>query len=163
MFRCKHVLNTVPPINLYMRFIKLSSMAEYYTQDLKEVFSELKTSEKGLSQAEAEERLKEYGPNAIVEDKKIHPFLIFLDQFKSPIVWILIAAMLVSLFVKEYADFAVIAAIVVINAVLGFFQEYKAEEAIAALKKMISKKSEKGGTFRGMTDYLRPLKIVQFC
>ena len=116
-------------------------MDAYYQKTEKEVFEELNTSEKGLSQAEAEHRLQEYGPNAIEEAAKIHPLQILARQFKSPLVWILIVAMIISLVVKEYTDFYVILAIVILNAILGFIQEYKAEEAIAALKKMISLKA----------------------
>lgn len=116
-------------------------MDGYYQKSEKEVFEELQTSEKGLSQAEAETRLAKYGPNTIVEADKIHPLQIFARQFKSPLVWILIAAMIISFVVKEYTDFYVILAIVILNAILGFFQEYKAEEAIAALKKLISLKA----------------------
>ena len=116
-------------------------MADYYTKTLRETFDALKTSENGLSQQEAEERLKIHGLNVIAEERGVNPILLFLGQFKSPIVWILLAAMLISLFLKEYTDFSVIAAIVVLNSVLGFFQEYKAEKAIAALKKLISLKA----------------------
>ena len=116
-------------------------MGTFYQKTEKEVFQELQTSEKGLSQSEAEERIKKYGPNAIEGAAKIHPLQILADQFKSPLVWILIIAMLISVFMKEYTDFYVILAIVILNAVLGFIQEYKAEEAIAALQKMISLKA----------------------
>lgn len=116
-------------------------MAEYYQMPVKEVFSKFETSEKGLSSQEASRRLEVYGRNKITEEKGIHPFLIFLEQFKSPMVWVLLAAMVISLVVKEYIDFYVIAAIVVINAILGFYQEYRAERAIEALKKMTSLKA----------------------
>jgi len=116
-------------------------MTDYYLKPEKEVFQELQTSEKGLSQSEAEERLEKHGPNKIEEADKIHPLQILARQFKSPLVWILIAAMIISFFVKEYTDFYVILAIVILNAVLGFIQEYRAETAIAALKKMISQKA----------------------
>ncbi len=116
-------------------------MAEYYLLPEKEVLAELKASEKGLSGAEAAERLKIYGPNQIREVKQVHPFFIFLGQFKSPIVWILLAAMIISLVIKEYIDFYVIGAIVILNSILGFVQEYRAERAIEALKKLISLKA----------------------
>lgn len=116
-------------------------MAEYYLLPEKEVLAELKASEKGLSSAEAAERLKIYGPNQIREVKHAHPFFIFIGQFKSPIVWILLAAMIISLVVKEYIDFYVIGAIVILNSILGFVQEYRAERAIEALKKLISLKA----------------------
>jgi len=116
-------------------------MVDYYTKTIKEVCSELNTSDRGLSDAEAESRLQKYGKNQISDEAKIHPLKILFEQFSSPIVWILLAAMAISFFLKEMTDFYVIAAIVVLNAALGFFQEYKAETAIAALKKMISLKA----------------------
>ncbi|MEM3154500.1 MAG: calcium-translocating P-type ATPase, SERCA-type [Candidatus Woesearchaeota archaeon] len=116
-------------------------MVEYYLLPEKEVLAELKASEKGLSGMDAAERLKVYGPNQIREAERVHPFVIFLSQFKSPMVWILLAAMVISLVVREYVDFYVIGAIVVLNAILGFVQEYRAERAIEALKKMISLKA----------------------
>ncbi len=116
-------------------------MVEYYLLSEKEVLSQLKSSERGLSSVEAEERLKVYGANKIREVERIHPFWIFLGQFKSPIIWILLAAMLISLLVQEFIDFYVIGAIVVLNSILGFVQEYRAERAIEALKKLISLKA----------------------
>ncbi len=111
---------------------------EFYQKELKQVLQELKTTKQGLSQNEAEQRLKIHGLNEIKEKRKIQPFLILLSQFASPIVWILIAAMGVSFFLKEMIDFYVIGAIVILNAILGFVQEYKAESAIAKLMKMLS-------------------------
>ncbi|VVB80970.1 Copper-exporting P-type ATPase B [uncultured archaeon] len=116
-------------------------MVEYYLLSEKEVLEELKASDKGLSSEEAASRLKIYGPNKIREAPHTGPILIFLSQFKSPIVWILLAAMLISLFVKEYVDFSVIGVIVILNSILGFVQEYRAGCAIDALKKMISLKA----------------------
>ncbi|MBW2973755.1 calcium-translocating P-type ATPase, SERCA-type [Candidatus Woesearchaeota archaeon] len=116
-------------------------MGTYYLKPEKEVFAELYTSEKGLSQAEAETRLKKFGPNTIEEAARIHPLQIFASQFKSPLVWILLLAMVVSIVLKEFTDVYIIAAIVLLNAILGFIQEFKAEEAIAALQKLISLKA----------------------
>ncbi len=128
-------------VNYIYALVLLFFVAEYYLLPEKEVLAELKTSVKGLSSQEAAERLKVYGPNHIHEEEHPHVFWIFLSQFKSPIVWILLAAMLISLFVKEYVDFYVIGAIVILNSILGFMQEYRAERAIEALKKMISLKA----------------------
>src|SRR3989338_6110625 len=114
---------------------------EYYLCSQKEVFERLKASDKGLSSAEAVERLKIYCPNNLKEGVRVSPLVIFLSQFASPLVWILFGAMAISLFVGEFVDFYVIGAIVVINAILGFVQEYRAERAIEALKKMISLKA----------------------
>ncbi|RLE45497.1 ATPase, partial [Candidatus Woesearchaeota archaeon] len=114
---------------------------DYHAVDIKEVLTELKTTENGLSEAEARKRLEEYGPNKIVGEQKSAPLKIFLAQFKSSIVWILIAAMIISGIADEWTDFWVISVIVVLNAIMGFAQEYKAEKAIEALKKIMSPKA----------------------
>ncbi len=128
-------------LTIYMSFRLKTFMAEYYQLSEKEILANLKSSVSGLSSSDASERLNVYGLNKIHEEKGVHPFVIFLEQFKSPMVWILLVAMAISLVVKEFIDFYVIGAIVVLNAVLGFFQEYRAERAIDALKKMTSLKA----------------------
>jgi Ca2+-transporting ATPase len=91
----------------------------------------------GITQREAERRLEEYGRNEIEKEKKRSRLLIFLSQFKSFLILILIAAAIVSVFVtKEMTDAIVILLIVIFSGVLGYVQEYRAEEAIRALKKM---------------------------
>ena len=112
-----------------------------HNKTTEQVFKELKTAGKGLSQAEAEERLKQYGLNEIKEGKKISPFEILIAQFKSIVVWILIVATIISAFLKEYVDALVILIILVLIAVLGFMQEYRAEKSIEALKKLASLKA----------------------
>ncbi|MBW2980956.1 calcium-translocating P-type ATPase, SERCA-type [Candidatus Woesearchaeota archaeon] len=116
-------------------------MMLYYDEEIKEVFKELNTSEKGISSSEAEKRLEKYGLNELKEGKKISPLRIFLQQFASPIVWVLIGAFIISLVIKEEADAVIIGFIVVVNAIVGFIQEYKADKAIEALKKMASLKA----------------------
>lgn len=91
----------------------------------------------GLTSKEAANRLEQYGPNILIGGHKIFPLQIFLSQFKSFLVAILIAAVFLSYLVGEVLDAAVIMAILVLNAGFGFFQEYRAENAIAALKKMV--------------------------
>ena len=90
----------------------------------------------GLSEREAEERLARYGPNEIRRERGISPVRIFLSQFNSFIVYILIAAVFISIILHETIDAAVIIVILIVNAVLGFFQEYRAEKAIESLKRM---------------------------
>ncbi len=115
---------------------------EYYDVPSKEVLHELATDAvRGLSQQEADERFKKFGPNAIEEKEKLTALKIFLQQFASPLVWILLGAMVISLVLKEMTDFYVIAVVVVLNSILGFVQDYRAEEAIAALKKAMSLKA----------------------
>lgn len=113
----------------------------YQDKTLKEVYSDLETSEKGLSSDEANERINKYGLNELTEKKKISPWKIFFSQFGSPIVWILILAVIISIVAGEYVDALIIFIILKVNAILGFVQEYKAEKAIDALKKIASLKA----------------------
>ncbi|MEM3466265.1 MAG: HAD-IC family P-type ATPase, partial [Candidatus Jordarchaeales archaeon] len=103
---------------------------------IEEVLEKLGSSRSGLSQSEAEARLKVYGFNEIKEVAKRHPVFLFLDQFKSVLIFILIIAALISFALGDLADTGVIAFILLMNAVLGFYQEYKAEQAVESLKKM---------------------------
>ena len=95
----------------------------------------------GLSLEEAEGRLQKYGPNQLKEKKGISPIKIFIDQFKDFIVWVLVGAALVSGFLQEWVDAFAIIAIVILNSILGFIQEYRAEKSLAALKKLSSPNS----------------------
>jgi Ca2+-transporting ATPase len=92
----------------------------------------------GLSIDEANTRLAQYGPNSLKEAKTTGPLEIFMDQFKDFIVWVLVGAAAVSGFLGEWIDAAAIVAIVILNAILGFIQEYRAEKSLAALKKLSS-------------------------
>jgi P-type Ca2+ transporter type 2C len=102
----------------------------------------VKAEPAGLSAAEAERRLREYGPNALREAEPVRPLAILFGQFRSLVVWILIAAGVVSGLFGEWVDSAAILAIVVLNAVIGFYQEYSAEKAIAALKRMTAPRAK---------------------
>ena len=108
----------------------------WHRQSTEEVLARLASSSDGLSSREAALRLAANGPNALTERKRIGPLQIFCDQFKSLIIWILIAAGAISGLLGELVDAAAIFAIVVLNAIIGFVQEFRAEKSIAALKKM---------------------------
>ncbi len=101
----------------------------------------LKSSERGLSKLDASHRLSKFGPNMISEKKRISAWEIFTSQFKSFLILIMVAAVIISAFVGEMLDAMVILAIIVMNAVFGFVQEYKAEKSIEALKKMSALKA----------------------
>lgn len=90
----------------------------------------------GLTDEATKKRLEQYGPNELVEKDAIGSWRILLNQFAELMVIILIIAAVVSLFLGEYVDTVVIMAIVLINAAIGYSQEYRAEQAMAALKKM---------------------------
>jgi Ca2+-transporting ATPase len=122
----------------------------WYNNDVEQVLKQLDTTADGLSQEEAEVRLEKYGPNELVETGRINPLKMFLQQFMDPMVMILMIAILISLFTSifgtqheesGYIDAIVISAIVVFNAVFGFVQEYKSEQALEALKQMAAPKA----------------------
>jgi len=101
-----------------------------------EALAELKSSAQGLANNEALSRLERYGPNELVEKKKRTLLRMFLDQFTDFMILVLIAAAIVSGIIGEPTDAVAIMVIVLLNAALGFSQEYRAEKAMAALKKM---------------------------
>ena len=108
------------------------------TEDLKslpmpDVEKKLGFSPDGLSQAEAQKRLAQYGPNEI-EEKKTNPFLKFLSYFWGPIPWMIEVAVILSGVVGHWPDFFIILVLLVANAVVGFWEEREAGNAIAALK-----------------------------
>ncbi len=90
----------------------------------------------GLTDTEAQSRLSVYGPNEIEETKKISPWKLLLSQFKETLMLILIASAVISILIGEAIDSAVILAIVIASAGLGFYQEYRAEQSLALLKKL---------------------------
>ncbi len=114
-------------------------MRQPWHESSDELAQSLKThAGNGLSAAEAEARLAQYGPNQLREKRGRSPLTIFLDQFRNFMVWVLVGAAVVSGFMGEWVDTLAIVAIVVLNAVLGFVQEFRAEKSLAALKKLSS-------------------------
>lgn len=110
-----------------------------------EVLEALKTSRSGLSSEEARRRLLECGPNKLISKGGVGPLKIFLNQFKDIFVLMLIAAVLISVSmalvkpeetIEDYVDALTIGAIVVLNAIIGFIQEYRSEKAIEAMRKL---------------------------
>jgi len=111
----------------------------WYNMEKDEILKELQVDQnKGLTNKEAKRRLELVGYNQIQEQKTISPIMMFLNQFKDFMIIVLFAATLVSFFLNEYADAITIMAIVIINAILGFAQEYRAEKSMEALKKLIA-------------------------
>ena len=97
--------------------------------------------EKGLNQESVEARRQKFGPNKLPEEKPLSKLMIFLSQFKSPLVYILVFAGVVTLFLGEYTDSIVIFAAVGVNTIIGYFQENKASEALSELKKILKVKA----------------------
>jgi Ca2+-transporting ATPase len=114
---------------------------KWYQLDVKEVLRTLQTSEEGLSENEVKDRLEKYGPNKLPEEKGLSRLKIFLHQFTSPLIYILMVAAIVTAFLGEYIDTGVIVAILMLNAVIGYIQEYKAESSMKALKSMVVSKA----------------------
>ncbi len=112
-------------------------MENWHILEIPEIFDKLRTGpEQGLSEAEAGRRLEQYGPNELIDKGLKSPWKILWEQLTGIMVLILIVSAVISLALHETIDAVAILVIVVLNAVLGFTQEYRAEQAMAALKKM---------------------------
>jgi len=115
-------------------------MVLWHTGAVEQVLKTLKTNPKtGISEKEAGERIDQYGYNQLEAKKGRTPFKIFISQFNDFMIWILIAAAFISgIIIREITDAIVILIILVINSVLGFVQEFRAEKALQALKELAS-------------------------
>ncbi|ARN79905.1 HAD-IC family P-type ATPase [Methylocystis bryophila] len=113
-----------------------SNDAPWHCLSTTESLQRLASSSHGLTRSQADEALARHGPNTITVSEAFSPWTIFLSQFKSALIWILVAASIVSGALGESEDSIAILAIVVLNALVGFYQEYSAEKSIAALKQM---------------------------
>lgn len=122
---------------LHRRKPKDMSDKKYYQMSAEEVFADLGTSDKGLSTEEAQKRLGESGPNELAAEISMPRWLIFLSQFKDLLVIVLIVAAAVSFVIGSYRDGAVMVVIVMINAIIGFVQEYKVSRILDSLKNLI--------------------------
>ncbi|WP_340122286.1 cation-transporting P-type ATPase [Methylobacter svalbardensis] len=112
-------------------------MNAWHNLSIAEAASLLDTDvEQGLSGNEAKQRLARYGPNKLRKGKRFSALVIFVSQFRSLVIWVLIGAAAVSAALGETADGIAIIAIVILNAVIGFIQEYRAEKAAAALARL---------------------------
>ncbi len=111
----------------------------WHSMKVEEVLKELGTDlHKGLTNDEAKKRLERYGYNELKKEEKVSPFTIFINQFKNILIIILLVAIGLSALIGEVVDALVIGVIVIFCTVLGFIQEYRAERALEALKKMLS-------------------------
>ena len=110
----------------------LDTENEWHVLSPDDVLQQLGSNRDGLSQTEAESRLKEHGPNELERGKKAPRIMVFLRQFLSPLIYILIVAAIISLAVGKYIDASVIFGVLVLNAIIGFVQETRAESAMEA-------------------------------
>lgn len=112
--------------------------AEWWTLSAEDVLGRLETSDKGLTQVQVNERLQVYGRNELAEAEGNRLLVVFINQFKSPLIYILMVAVLLTIIFEEYIDAAIIAAALGLNAVVGTYQEYRAERSIEALRRVAS-------------------------
>src|SRR3989338_7222014 len=108
----------------------------HFDQEIKDVLKELRTSKEGLTSGEVILRQKEYGFNDVKKEKKFAVIKILINQLKNVFLLLLIAAGLLSLFLGENLEAGAIFSIVVLNIILGFFQEYRAEKEMRSLEKL---------------------------
>ena len=133
-----------------MEFKKISSQ-EAENKSIEEVYHIFESRSEGLSGSEVQERLKTYGPNAL-EEKKGSPLLKFLGYFWGPIPWMIEIAAILSFAVRHWADFIIIMVLLLFNAVIGFWEEHQASNALEALKEQLALKARvrRDGTWQGI-------------
>jgi len=130
-----------------------------------EVIRQLSSSKTGLTEIEARKRFVKYGKNEIKEIYTLNPIKIFLKQFQSFIIYILLAAIIVSIIIQHFIDASVILAIVLLNTSIGFIQQYKAEKSIIELRKLFIPQTKvfRDGKLKIISSqYLVPGDVVEF-
>src|SRR5512143_3308556 len=118
-----------------------AALESYWTLTANQLLSALHTTLNGLQHTDAENRIKQYGPNTLKAQRQTTAFALLLSQFKSPLVLILIFASIVSAFVGEWTDAIIILAVVLGSTMLGFVQEYRASNAVEKLRSQVTIKS----------------------
>jgi len=114
----------------------------WHTLDLEETFTALDSGPEGLKTDEAARRLAEFGPNEIESGHKVSKLAILWAQIKNPLVFVLLVAAAISLLAGKTADAIVIGVVIIVNSLIGFFQEYRAEEALESLKAQAAPEAE---------------------
>ncbi len=135
----------------------------FYLLSPRETLNDIKSDESGLSESEAKSRLDDYGFNEITEKESSRPIYIFLKQFDSVLIYILIVAAVIGWFYGKTIDVYVILFVILINSIVGFIQEYRAEKAIQSLKKIIvptAKVYRSGVMFKIDAKYLVPGDVI---
>jgi calcium-translocating P-type ATPase len=125
----------------------------YHTQTIPSIFEQLDTSQKGLSDKSVAARIERYGPNTLPESERRSLLGIIIDQFKSPIIYILLIAALVSFAIKEFSDAYFILGVLFINTLIGTYQEYSAAQKASSLKQIVKTYSHviRNGTTKRIT------------
>ncbi len=113
----------------------------YYAMPVEEVFKELGAAFSGLSTEEARRRLEIYGPNTLEKGEEVNVLGVAIHQFTDPLIYILIIAAIITTLLRDWIDTGVILVVIIINAIVGFSQEIKAERAIRSLKTLAAPKA----------------------
>jgi len=114
--------------------------SDHHHTSAEDVLASLKTTEQGLSHEEASLRLKKLGHNTLPREKKLSALFLFLRQFENPLIYILFIALAISFATSHFVDGWIIFAVIILNTVVGFLQEYKANKALEDLHKLIEHK-----------------------
>lgn len=109
----------------------------WHSMTVETVMSELKAHTHGLDEKEVKERMQKFGENRLPEAKEKSKILIFLNQFRNPLIYILLIATIVSVYLREFSDMAIIMIAVVMNTIIGYIEEAKADDALGKIKKLI--------------------------
>lgn len=115
---------------------------KWHSLSIDNIYKELGSSDLGLDKNQYKSRRQKYGPNKIPGEKRVSSLSIFFSQFKNPLIYILLIASIISLFLEAYTDAVVIAIAVAINTIIGYIQENKASKALDELKKYLKLKAE---------------------
>jgi Ca2+-transporting ATPase len=113
----------------------------FYKLETDETLDHLDSRREGLTDQQARKRLEEHGNNSIRTNQEVSAWRVLIDQFTSPMIYVLIGALVVTLAIQSWADAIVIALVLIVNATIGFIQEYKAETAVQSLMEMVSPKA----------------------
>ena len=114
-----------------------SDAPPWQSEEVSEVFSRLESSEQGLSSKQAAERLTQHGPNALQRTSGDSPLKILWRQINNALIWVLLGSSAVAVALGKITDGLVVLAVVVLNSIIGFIQEYRASRAIEALRDMV--------------------------
>ena len=136
----------------------------WFSKTQEQVLAELMVEQHiGLSNEEAQKRLEQYGENKLKGKPKKKLISLFLEQLKDMLIYVLLGAAVITIVIGEYIDAIIILSVVVLNAAIGIFQEYKAEKAIEALQMMTTPKSlvrRNGEVFEVNSEQLVPGDII---
>jgi len=109
----------------------------WHSLTIEEALREAKSAKGGITSIEAKERIRRYGRNVLPQEKPYSKIRLFLSQFNSPLMYILLATVIISFLLKHYSDTIFIIIVLLINTTIGFYQENKANQSLLALKKMV--------------------------